>query len=624
MIDQTRYLQSDPALHREAQQVLLRISQSIISTLEYEKVLQIISDGMSELLGIETAAIYLQENENEMYLGATTPPLDPNMPDSLRKVQLNDHPHLGISISTAKPHLVPDMKQAELTPAEASVVELRKLRSLLFLPFVQESQVIGVLILGTSNSTRVFTQPEIDLGETVANQLSVGIQNARLHHDLQTKNRQLEQEILERKQAQQEAIDAHDQLEKSEHLYRTLFDQAAEGIFLMNHQGMIIQANKAYAEMHGYSIREILGMNISEMDIFGMNTLQSHPEIKNQVDKGLPVRIEVSHRHKDGHQFPLSVIIQTLELGEDNYLLCFHQDLTQQKMIEEELRKHRDNLEELVREKTSKLDQAVEDLQQVNEQVTGKNKIIRQKNRELKKTLDELKKAQTRLIRSEKMASLGILTAGVAHEINNPLNYIMGAYLALVEYFRHTECANREHIDRLLFRLKTGLDKSTAIVQGLNQFSRDIKTLDELCDIHNVLDNCLTMLNNQFRYRIDIKKKYADCHVSVSGNVGQLHQAFLNILTNALQAIPEEGTISISTYHEGDKVCIEITDTGIGISKSDLPKITDPFFTTKEPGKGTGLGLSITYNIIKEHSGTLEFKSERMKGTTVLVTLPSN
>jgi signal transduction histidine kinase len=108
----------------------------------------------------------------------------------------------------------------------------------------------------------------------------------------------------------------------------------------------------------------------------------------------------------------------------------------------------------------------------------------------------------------------------------------------------------------------------------------------------------------------------------VLGNVGQLHQVFVSILVNASQSIENEGSISISTEKEKDNICIKVTDTGCGISKVNLPRITDPFFTTKEPGKGTGLGLSIAYNIIQAHKGNISFQSEVNKGTIVKILLP--
>ena len=166
------------------------------------------------------------------------------------------------------------------------------------------------------------------------------------------------------------------------------------------------------------------------------------------------------------------------------------------------------------------------------------------------------------------------------------------------------------------------MDKATVIVNGLNQFSRESEKLDEKCDLNAILDNCLTMLGSIMNKNIDIKKHYYNEKIIMKGNVGQLHQVFVNILVNAVQAIEQKGKIVLKTELHKNSIRIVIEDNGIGISKENLSKIADPFFTTKDPGKGTGLGLSISYSIIKEHNGNIEFKSQLGKGTSVQVTFP--
>jgi signal transduction histidine kinase/ligand-binding sensor domain-containing protein len=278
------------------------------------------------------------------------------------------------------------------------------------------------------------------------------------------------------------------------------------------------------------------------------------------------------------------------------------------------LKLQKERLEISVRERTN-------DLKIANTTLEERQKEILQQSEELKATLNQLHQTQNQLIQSEKMASLGVLSAGVAHEINNPLNYIMGAYEGLDDYFQETGTPDPK-IPTLLNGIKTGIDRVSQIVKGLNQFSRNNDTLAEDCDIHSIIDNCLVMLNNQMGKRIKVTKNYTDEEIRIAGNVGKIHQVFINILSNAIQAIEKEGFIGITTSKKGNKYRIEIADTGCGIPPEILPKITDPFFTTKDPGKGTGLGLSITYNIIRDHKGTIEFYSEPARGTLVKITLP--
>lgn len=288
------------------------------------------------------------------------------------------------------------------------------------------------------------------------------------------------------------------------------------------------------------------------------------------------------------------------------------------KQKEENLKQLNDNLCTSEEE----LQAANEELSAINEELFNKNEIINSKNKELKSTLQNLKETQAQLFQTEKMASLGILTSGVAHEINNPLNYIMGAYVGFENYFKENDLVHDKNIPFLLSSLLEGIEKAAAIVQSLNQFSRDSKSNNETCNLISIIDNCLVMLNNQLKHRIEVEKCYLCEDLIVTGNVGKLHQSFINILSNASQAISEKGIIGIKTFiHKGSAI-IEISDNGSGISEENLVKITDPFFTTKEPGKGTGLGLSITYSIIQEHGGKLEYESTKGEGTLARIALP--
>lgn len=248
-------------------------------------------------------------------------------------------------------------------------------------------------------------------------------------------------------------------------------------------------------------------------------------------------------------------------------------------------------------------------------------KLVQIRTGELQETVDKLKDTQSTMIQQEKMASLGILTAGVAHEINNPLNYILGGYAGLQNYFEDNNELDDE-VEMLLDSIKTGVDRAAEIVSGLNQFSRTRKTLDERCDIHSILDNSILMIQHLLNNRIElVKRLHAESSI-VMGNVGELHQVFINILINACQAIPDVGIIKVTTVIRGGNLKILISDNGVGIEENNLAKITDPFFTTKEAGQGTGLGLYISYKIVKEHKGKLTIRSKPGDGTHAIIWLP--
>jgi signal transduction histidine kinase len=256
-------------------------------------------------------------------------------------------------------------------------------------------------------------------------------------------------------------------------------------------------------------------------------------------------------------------------------------------------------------------------------EISNSLKIIEKQKDDLEETLDKLQESNTQIIRSEKMTSLGILTAGVAHEINNPLNFIMSGLFNLEAHLKKEQNTNKpEKIKLLLESIETGVGRISNIVNSLNQFSRDSLSNNEYYNIHNIIENCLKFLNNKTLNRIKIKKNYFNEPISMLGNIGELHQMFISILNNSIQAIENKGIIFIKTQKYKEKIVIEISDTGCGIREENIPKITDPFFTTKDPGKGTGLGLSIVYKIIQDHKGKLEFQSVVNKGTVVKITLP--
>lgn len=241
------------------------------------------------------------------------------------------------------------------------------------------------------------------------------------------------------------------------------------------------------------------------------------------------------------------------------------------------------------------------------------------KNNELNQTLLSLKEAQEQLVESEKMASLGTLSAGVGHEINNPLNFIRGGASALEYQFSKDDAIDKKKYQPVLDSIIEGVDRASIIVRSLSHFSRKGTKMDEECNIEDILDNCLTLLDSSIKGTIEVRKNYQSDGSTFSGNEGRLHQAFLNILTNAVHAISGPGSIDISTKKTGRNLLLTITDSGVGIKKDLLPKVLDPFFTTKAPGVGTGLGLSITYSILKEHRAEMKIDSEEGKGTVVSI-----
>jgi len=286
----------------------------------------------------------------------------------------------------------------------------------------------------------------------------------------------------------------------------------------------------------------------------------------------------------------------------------FVENITALKVSQGELEKYSEKLEYLVNIRT--------------EELASTNIDLQSSNAELRMTLADLHDAQDKLIQAEKMASLGVLSAGIAHEINNPLNFIKGGIHALENYLGKKDEGVDKEILPYFQAINEGVKRASDIIKSLSHFSRQGTGMKETCDMHEIIDNCLVMLHNKTKNKVNIIKQYMSGPPVVIGNEGKLHQAFLNILVNAEQAIDHGGKITIKTEINSKQVVISFGDSGIGIEKENLSKISDLFYTTKAPGIGTGLGLSITYSIIQEHKGSIEVSSKLMKGTKFIIRLP--
>lgn len=303
--------------------------------------------------------------------------------------------------------------------------------------------------------------------------------------------------------------------------------------------------------------------------------------------------------------------------------------------------------------------QRTSDLTSINSELTDEimNRIkfqaeLLQRNTQIEEANKKLADAQNQLIQQEKMASLGQLAAGVAHEINNPIGFINSNLSMLDKYaeriFRilnlfdtiadsltdpvlsseiarikqETRYASlKPNITSVIEESREGVDRVKRIVQDLKDFSRVDEAEWQWANLHDGIDSTLNIAWNEIKYKATVHKEYGDIPL-VECVPFQINQVIMNLLVNAAQAMKESGAIFIRTRQANSNVIIEIQDTGSGIPPNILSKIFDPFFTTKEVGKGTGLGLSLSYGIINKHGGELKVTSVVGEGTTFTITLP--
>jgi signal transduction histidine kinase len=354
-------------------------------------------------------------------------------------------------------------------------------------------------------------------------------------------------------------------------------------------------------------------------------------------------------------------------------------DITELKTYEKEILKHRDHLEELVQERTREIIKLNEDLYHANEALQSKNEDLSGKNKQLKaqqneisdlndellginklledrkaaleQMLQKLKETQVQLVESEKMASLGMLTAGVAHEINNPINFISSGNQALEMIVEELwdkldalkACENMEAtaikekikaingkieeagykamFDEIINGINLGVNRTVEIVRSLQTYSSQSGDKAEIVNLLEVIENSLLILKNKYEGRIELIKN-VDSAIVLNCPMGKISQVCMNLLANAFDAIETKGTVKIDANVQANKISIEISDSGSGMDEQTLKQLFDPFFTTKEVGKGTGLGMYITYGIIQQLNGSIQVSSKPGMGTKIQLFLP--
>lgn len=273
--------------------------------------------------------------------------------------------------------------------------------------------------------------------------------------------------------------------------------------------------------------------------------------------------------------------------------------------------------------------------------------VIKRMTTELNAAYEQLKQTHMQLLQQEKLASIGQLAAGVAHEINNPMGFITSNLSTMKKYAdRLSQYIDRcdemlrnnqelsqlrralkidhvlDDIPKLLAESTDGAERVRTIVQNLKSFSRVDQSEILMANLNDCLESTLTIAWNELKYTCTVEREYDPELPPIPCHPQQLNQVFLNLLVNAAHAIEKSGVISVRTWHDDDRVHVSVSDTGKGIPPEIINRIFEPFFTTKEPGKGTGLGLSISYDIVTKHGGTIEVESTPGVGTTFTIHLP--
>lgn len=422
-----------------------------------------------------------------------------------------------------------------------------------------------------------------------------------MQQQLAAQNVQLQQEMAVRQQAEAEL-----------RLTQFSVDHAADAVFWLAPDGRLTYANETACRLLKYRQEELYSLMVFEIEVAvpAANWASRWMQLKGRG----AMSIETLMRCKDGAMVPLDITLNYLEFAGKEHAFVFARDISERKRSEQSL------LESYA---------------------------------ELKATNRKLEDMHQQLVQSEKMASIGQLAAGVAHEINNPIafvnsnlgtlrEYVTGLLELLAAYERAESGLTaqpvlldevrqlREKMDldylradlqSLLEESLDGVQRVRRIVQNLKDFSHVGEIERQMVSLHPGIDSTLNIVWNEIKHKAQVKKEYGDIP-DIEGVPAQLNQVFMNLLMNAAQAIEGNGIITIRTGHEHSWVWVEIADTGSGIPPENLGRIFEPFFTTKPVGKGTGLGLSLSYGIVAQHGGRIDVQSELGVGTKFRVWLP--
>jgi two-component system NtrC family sensor kinase len=613
-------------LHKE--QIIHTLSSQIHQTLDLTSILQTTVQSVRQLLDTDRVVIYKFAPD---WSGSVVVESVTEGCPSILDCQVHDP---CFSEKYVEPyrhgriHVVPDVQRSNLLPCYVDFLAQLQVRANLVAPIVCNNQLWGLICIHECRSTRLWQPMEKNLVDQLSTHVGIAIQQAELYQTLQVQLAEQE-ETLERAIADRFSKEAA--LRRSEQRRSLLFEQTPIAVIETDRQLKITAWNRAAERLFGYSVEEAVGQYIHTLIV----PSQEHPFVVDVMmalmENGSSYQTENLNVTKSGQEILCEWHDVRLvdESGELVGIASLAIDITQRKQAERALRQS----ETALRNQAQQLEQMVQ----------------------------ELKRTQMQLVQSEKMSSLGLLVAGMAHEINNPVNFISGNVTYAHDYLENLleilhlyrthyptpnpaiqEAIERVDLDyiledfpKLLESMQVGTQRIRQIVTSLRSFSRTDETALKLSDPHTGLDSTLMILSSRLRQNADqaaitVEKRYGDLP-PVECFPGPLNQVFMNILSNAIDALEEQRslpnatpTISITTEQSADDwVQVRIADNGPGIPSHLHHRIFDPFFTTKEPGKGTGLGLSICYQIITErHHGRVRCISEGDGGTEFVIELP--
>ncbi|MCF6342157.1 MAG: ATP-binding protein [Bacteroidales bacterium] len=484
---------------------------------------------------------------------------------------------------------------------ERKTLEDNGVKSILSIPISVDGSWWGFISLDACKEVKSWSPAEVRAMETVAFNLGAAIYRFRVEREMIRITESLENRVRERTaELENEVVErmmAEELLKDSEEKYRMIYENATDGILLIQHDKIVL-TSPSMVEIMERMPRFLIGYPFCEFVVPEQKeeVIQFFSDINSKKNNSLNVEVLVPDKANKWLE------LKTTKIDWDNQpaYLVFATEITLRVKAEREL-----------------------------------NRLNKGLEKRIKKEVKQVKEQQQLLVQKSKLESLGELSAGLAHEINQPL---LGLSMGLDNILLATQedSFSRSYVKKKAEVLFKDIDRIKQIVEHVRTFSREQQNvLNERIEINNMIRNTLLLANKMFEAKhIEFNVQLADDEIFVMGNPYRLEQVILNLLSNARHAVDEKDKqaeskeqvkeISLKVSREDETALIIVTDNGIGIPKKVIPKIFDPFFTTKNEEKGTGLGLSISYGIVKEMNGAIRVESTKMKNTKVTIELPVN
>jgi len=590
-------------------QELYEIGQNIAKD-DPTKVRQQLLDHVVKVFSAASGSIALKEDEEHLKLVAGSGMAAPYVGTIIRIGE----PILGWVAKHNEPVLVNGALSDDerFSTSEAAQRKRYPVSSMCW-PLIKDKRVIGAISLNRISSQPPYGEEDLARGGMMLGVISLVVDNMRLHEVRQRRIKDLSEMNQLLAEQQEELIKAHMERVVSEVRLTSILDIAPAGIIVVDETGLMSVFNKGAERIFDYTASEVLGQPYEILLPDRFREAHWHFAAFDEIAKWLQSRKEIFGKRSDGSEFTATANVSEMSLDGSILYTVVMADITEQQLAEEALRKEKEEQESLVK---------------------------------------KLQEAQSQLLQSEKMASIGQLAAGIAHEINNPVGYINSNLSTLKKYivdlFRLFDSYEqieetlaapdkfrsvaeikeqieleylRDDLQGLLQETQDGVMRVKQIVQDLKDFSHVDGAEWQWADIHAGLSSTLNIVHNELKYKAEVVKEYGNLP-EVECIISQLNQVFMNLLVNAAQAIEEHGIITVRSGCDSKGVWVEIKDTGKGMDEATQKRIFDPFFTTKPVGKGTGLGLSLSYNIIKKHHGCISVASAPGEGATFHIWLP--